>query len=326
EVKPGEPYLYTNLFGEKIVNFPTKDHWKSLSRIEYIVKGLDLFLKKYKEWGIESIAFPPLGCGNGGLNWTEVGPIMFQKLASLDIDVEIFAPYGTPKEQLKKEFLQSHEVPGKKAALPMTTLKPGWVAILEILHRLEQMQYTQYVGRTLFQKICYVATRAGLQTGFQFSQNSYGPFSHHVTEMEKILSNANFIQESQLGSMIRICTGSEYPVLRNRFREHIMAQNSEIDRIVDLFSRIKNTRQAEEVTTVLYAVEDLTSGNVNKLTTEQDFFDYIVDWKKHWDTPEKKQSLANTIRNLVLMGWISIDYSRSLPVSDNEFAEAFESN
>jgi len=32
EVKLGEPYLYRDLGGAMVVNFPTKDHWRSPSR------------------------------------------------------------------------------------------------------------------------------------------------------------------------------------------------------------------------------------------------------------------------------------------------------
>lgn len=105
EVEEGVPYLYENLFGEKFVNFPTKGHWKNLSNIKKIEQGLDIFIEKYKEWGIESIAFPPLGCGNGGLLWQQVGPIMYQKLSKLDIPVEVYAPFGTDKKYLSREFL-----------------------------------------------------------------------------------------------------------------------------------------------------------------------------------------------------------------------------
>lgn len=57
--------------------------------------GLDYLINHYKEWKIESIALPPLGCGNGGLEWSIVGPIIYQKLSELEIPVEIYAPYGT---------------------------------------------------------------------------------------------------------------------------------------------------------------------------------------------------------------------------------------
>jgi O-acetyl-ADP-ribose deacetylase (regulator of RNase III) len=95
EVRPGVPYLYRNALGSSILNFPTKNHWRSPALLKDVIHGLDIFVDKYQEWGIESIAFPSLGCGNGGLAWEVVGPIMHQKLSQLDIAVEIYTPYGT---------------------------------------------------------------------------------------------------------------------------------------------------------------------------------------------------------------------------------------
>ena len=74
-VRLGEPYLYLDVSGAMIVNFPTKDHWRSTSRLADIERGLDYFLLHAPKWGITSVAFPPLGCGNGGLAWSEVGPL-----------------------------------------------------------------------------------------------------------------------------------------------------------------------------------------------------------------------------------------------------------
>src|SRR5438309_11326530 len=100
EVRLGEPYLYQNASGVRIVNFPTKDHWRSPSRLSDIERGLDYFVAHFAEWGIERIALPPLGCGNGGLEWSEVGPLIFRKLSPLDIEIEVYSPYGTPNNQL----------------------------------------------------------------------------------------------------------------------------------------------------------------------------------------------------------------------------------
>ena len=73
-----------------ILNFPTKIHWKNNSQIEWIEEGLIKFVESYKERGIGSIAFPPLGCGNGNLNWEEVKLLMLKYLNNLDIRVEIY--------------------------------------------------------------------------------------------------------------------------------------------------------------------------------------------------------------------------------------------
>ena len=71
--------------------FPTKQHWKNPSKIEYIEDGLVAFVKYYSEWDITSAAFPRLGCGLGGLDWQHhVKPLMEQYLSTLPIPIEIY--------------------------------------------------------------------------------------------------------------------------------------------------------------------------------------------------------------------------------------------
>jgi O-acetyl-ADP-ribose deacetylase (regulator of RNase III) len=94
QVRLGEPYLHRDPTGPLILNFPTKDHWRSPSRLPDIASGLDYFAEHYKECGIKSIAFPQLGCGLGGLKWVEVGPLMSGKLERLDCEIEAYAPHG----------------------------------------------------------------------------------------------------------------------------------------------------------------------------------------------------------------------------------------
>lgn len=74
-----------------VLNFPTKQHWRNPSKVEYIEQGLQKFVATYAQKGITSIAFPQLGCGNGGLDWAEqVQPLMEKYLRDLLIDVFIY--------------------------------------------------------------------------------------------------------------------------------------------------------------------------------------------------------------------------------------------
>ena len=93
EVALGKPYSYRLKNGRIILNFPTKHHWKEDSRIEEIEKGLRYLVSHAKDWNIQSIALPPLGCGNGNLNWAEVFPLMRKYLSQLEIPVEIYIPH-----------------------------------------------------------------------------------------------------------------------------------------------------------------------------------------------------------------------------------------
>ena len=74
-----------------ILNFPTKINWRNPSKIEYIEKGLKKFVAEYSRLRIHSIAFPPLGAGNGELDFqTEIKPIMIKYLHEIPIQVFIY--------------------------------------------------------------------------------------------------------------------------------------------------------------------------------------------------------------------------------------------
>ncbi len=86
--------------------FPTKESWRSPSKIEYIEKGLIKFVQTYADKGITSVAFPKLGCGNGGLDWSEVKPVMERYLEKLPIDVYVYIgknPDSLPEHQMQAE-------------------------------------------------------------------------------------------------------------------------------------------------------------------------------------------------------------------------------
>lgn len=106
EVRPGVPYV----FGadpkrdkpelELILNFPTKNHWRNPSQIEWVEGGLEILAERYSEWGIKSLALPPLGCGNGGLDWADVWPLIERHLGELPIEIEVWVPDGEEADEL----------------------------------------------------------------------------------------------------------------------------------------------------------------------------------------------------------------------------------
>lgn len=315
QVQLGHPYLYKDLMGISIVNFPTKEHWRSPSRLQDIEQGLDLFVACYREWGITSVAFPPLGCGNGGLDWRDVGPLMYRRLSQLSIPVEIYAPYGTPARQLTHEFLAQATVQKTAVGVLHEELKDEWLALLEVVYQLSEQPYANPVGRTIFQKISYIMTELGVDTGFSFRKGSYGPFSADLRQALTVIANANLVQEKQLGRMTAIIPSAEYEHRRYEFEPRLASSQKWIAKTVDLFSRIKNTDQAEEVTTIIYAAKHLKQERVTDQISEQDVFNFILEWKKSWQDESRQARVASGIRNLQMLGWVRLKYSESLPYS-----------
>lgn len=313
-VKPGQPYLFKQLVPPWIINFPTKDHWRSVSKISDIEKGLQIIVQRYQEWDIESIAVPPLGCGNGQLSWDVVGPLIYRYLHPVDIPVEMYAPFGTPNTLLTRSFLEKG-VKGNGGAVERNgKLNPAWLALVEILYELEKHPYRNVVGRTIFQKIAYVATEQNLPTGFHFTQNSFGPFSTQVKQAIAVLANNGIIIEEQKGKMFKLSVGPQYVRIREKSKDDIEKYRRIIDRTADLFARM-DTNQAELTTTIFFSSRQVKSQKKGPVS-ERDIFDYVKEWKKKRRPPLDDEKIASAIRNLAMLKWLRVEYSEDLPAPD----------
>lgn len=307
EVKLGRPYLYKSLSGPWVLNFPTKDHWRMVTKLADIVEGLEYLLKHYKTWGIESLAVPPLGCGQGKLEWRIIGPTLYRYLKQMEIPVELYAPYGTPHDELQTRFLVASSMPSAK------WVKPAWVALVEILDRLERQPYHWPVGRTMFQKIAYVATEEGLPTNLEYQPGSFGPFSPGMKKLETTLVNHGLIEERPLGRMFAVKVGRTFRDAREAYASDLEQWDDKIEKITDLFMRM-NTKQAELTASVLFANRILLLGRTSKSLTERDIFEYVMDWKRRRKPPLESADLAATIRDLGGLGWLHVGPSDDLPL------------
>jgi O-acetyl-ADP-ribose deacetylase (regulator of RNase III) len=114
EVKPGEMLVFdthqvTN--PRYIINFPTKRHWRDQSRITDIESGLEALVEEVHDRGISSIAVPALGCGLGGLKWSEVRPRIEKAFAKVpDVQVWLFEP-----EEMKSSVVDKSNLSVRRA-------------------------------------------------------------------------------------------------------------------------------------------------------------------------------------------------------------------
>ena len=316
EIVLGKPYLYKRLIPPWILNFPTKRHWRSMSNLADIVAGLQHLKQHYDEWGITSMAVPPLGCGQGRLEWGLVGPTLYKHLNELNISVEMYAPHGTPPEELNVEFLarapSESEVAVTRGNIP--ALSPGLIGLVEILKRMEAERYRWPVGRTMFQKLAYFATREGLNTGLRFSRSSLGPFAADLKGKVTRLLNNGLIEERQMGRMFEVRVGPAYEDARRRFESEIAGYRPSVDRIADLFLRM-NTAQAELAATVHYTASELAK-KVQRPPTENEVLDGVMEWKQRRRPPLDRSAVAGTIRHLASLGWLEVAGSQDLPITE----------
>jgi len=317
QVELGKPYLFKRLAAPWILNFPTKEHWRSVSRLDAIVEGLKYLKKHYKEWGITSLAVPPLGCGHGQLEWRIVGPTLYRQLRELDIPVDLYAPSGTPDEELDMSFL------GKIPAYSKTSgpgapyrVDPAWIALVAILQRLEQEPYHRPVGRIMFQKIAYFATSLGIPTGLDYHRSSYGPNASDLKRHITALVNNGLVREEKLGRMFAVRVGQTFNDAEKLYQHQIQEWSPIIEKVADLFMRM-NTEQAEIAASVHFAAEEIRKSQ-NQVPHEKNIFEAVVQWKQKRRPPLNEKDVALTIRNLNLLSWLEATVSDDL-ITEEEF-------
>jgi uncharacterized protein YwgA len=288
-----------------IVNFPTKQHWRSVSRLSDIEAGLDYLERHYKEWQIKSLAVPPLGCGNGQLEWRVVGPILLRHLKRLEIPVELYAPHGSALlGEIQLDLLDQID-PQQKEQQQQWRLEPWLVAIAETVHRLESLRYHWPVGRIMLQKIVYFATVAGLPTGLEFQLGSYGPFASDLKAAVGRMQNNGILTEQPRGKMIEIRTGPALDDARVSYQDQLDKWGDLIDGLVDLAARF-DTKTAEIAASVHYAAQDLYK-QLDRRPTVAEVVDYVDDWKRRGTPRLERNDILRAVVNLGTRGWLQVD-------------------
>lgn len=157
-----------------IINFPTKDHWRSRSRLTDIDAGLNDLRRVLTELDIQSIALPPLGCGLGGLRWSDVRPRIEHALAELPVRALVFEPAGAP---------QPERMPDRRERPSMT---PFRAALIRLLRR--YLAPGETASPLEVQKLLYFLQEAGEPLRLTFVKQRYGPYAdaarHAVERLE----------------------------------------------------------------------------------------------------------------------------------------------
>lgn len=145
-----------------IINFPTKTTWRKPSEYSYIQSGLVELKRKIIELNISSIAIPPLGSHNGGLDWARVKTMIIDSLGDLDCDIRIYEPSDAIIEKMKEERV---------------TLTPARAMLLDVL--CDMVSYGELISVFAAEKAVYFLQRMGAKDIFKinFIRGYYGPYS-----------------------------------------------------------------------------------------------------------------------------------------------------
>jgi O-acetyl-ADP-ribose deacetylase (regulator of RNase III)/uncharacterized protein YwgA len=297
EVEVGKPYPYA-VDDHIVVNFPTKRHWRSVSRLSDIESGLQHLRVHLHDWGITSIALPPLGCGNGQLDWAVVGPTLHRHASTFGIPVELYVPYETPLNDPQLSLVDMG--PGTLRH----KVRDSSIALVAILVNLEENFYHWPVGRVMLQKIAYFATVGGLPTGLKFGADSYGPFAPGLKRELARLQDNGLVREEQRGRMFEVLVGPTFFAAKAQTQDFLDQWREVVERVSILFARF-DTRQAEVAATVHYAAVKLQT-KLDRVPFASEILTAVEQWKIRRKPSFKRDDISQAIVSLAMQRWIEV--------------------
>ncbi|HEX9889343.1 MAG TPA: macro domain-containing protein [Nitriliruptorales bacterium] len=172
EVRLGKMFVVATgrLSPKWIVNFPTKGHWRARSKLSDVEAGLADLRRVLVELGAGSVAVPPLGCGNGGLSWSDVQPRIEHALGDLThLEVHLYAPKRAPA---------ANEMPVRTERPAMTL---GRAALVSLMNSYDKSGFG--VSPIELQKLMYFLQVAGEPLQLQYTKARYGPYAENLNHV-----------------------------------------------------------------------------------------------------------------------------------------------
>jgi O-acetyl-ADP-ribose deacetylase (regulator of RNase III) len=243
QVQPGQMFTTSTgqLFPKYVINFPTKRHWRGKSKIEDIESGLKALVEEVKRFDIKSLAIPPLGCGNGGLDWKQVKPMISNAFTeSPDIKVVIFEPGGAPvADKIKVDTTKPN----------MTLARALFIQLLEIYeipgYRLTKIE---------IQKLAYFLQEAGESLKLNYVKHQFGPYADNLNHVLQRL-DGHFIRgygdRSQQSQMYVLPEGKK--AAHNYLKQHPEA-NERLEKVSNLITGFETPYGMEMLATIHWVV------------------------------------------------------------------------
>lgn len=228
------------LFPKWIIHFPTKKHWRNRSKIEWIRDGLADLVLKVRKLGITSIAIPPLGCGNGGLDWADVRPLIEEAFAPLaGVEVMVYEP--TVVYQNKPKSKGVRELTAARALVAELVRRYSSMGLDCTLLEVHKLAY--------FLQVRIAAAGLPDPLDLRFSANRYGPYADRLRHL------LNALDGSYLHSAKRINDASPY--------DHVWFNHTERSEVESYLAN-----EAQEYEDALASTESLIDGFESPLGIE----------------------------------------------------------
>jgi O-acetyl-ADP-ribose deacetylase (regulator of RNase III) len=245
-VQPGRMFIFETgeLTPRLIINFPTKRHWRGKSRIEDIQSGLDALVEEIAQRQIHSIAIPPLGSGLGGLDWSEVRPLVERALAKVaDVDVLVFEPDGMASAR-----------PNRSTNVPRMTA--GRATLVGLMDRYLGALMDPTISLLEIHKLMYFLQVAGEPLRLDYVKAPYGPYAQNLRHVLRAIDGHlidGYADDGDApGKQLKLVPGATADA--ETFLDENSATHARFNRVVELVEGFETAYGLELLATVHWIV------------------------------------------------------------------------
>lgn len=275
-----------------VINFPTKGHWRSRSKVADIQAGLDDLRSVLAELQVTSVAVPPLGCGHGGLRWDQVEPMIGSALGDLPgIEVRVYPPEGAPPAS---EMVDNTTRP---------SMSHGKATLLVLLDRYLSQAFE--VTQLEIQKLLYFLQEAGEGMNLAFVKDRYGPYADDARKSLRSMEG-HFIRGFGDGSS-PVLTADPIDLMPGAVKEASteLAATPEtlerIGRVLDLTQGFASPYGLELLSTVHWIATRIDPAAAHDPEVAAS---HVADWNHRKARLFTQDHVASACQHLVAKGWL----------------------
>lgn len=274
-----------------IINFPTKRHWRGGSRIADVEAGLADLIATVQRLGIRSIAIPPLGCGNGGLDWRDVRPRIEAAFASLpDVRVLLYPPARAPEAE----------------AMPNRTERPkmtmGRAALILLMDRYLKGLLDPFVSLLEIHKLMYFLQEAGQPLQLNYEAKPFGPYAPNLRQvlirLERHYTQGYGDGKDKPSTPIHLLPGAVEEAAE--FLRNDRDALTRMDRVASLIEGFEDPFGLELLSTVHW----VTRGNQHARENPEIAVNAVQEWSPRKKQHLKREHLLRAWQRLKEQGWI----------------------
>ena len=283
ELSPGKMHYFreNNKF---IINFPTKDKWRRKSEIDYIEKGMNSLVKLIEKQNITSIAIPPLGSGNGGLDWKDVKSIIWEYIYPISNEVEIYI----------YEPSLNYKAQSKKA--PKLTL--SHFILMNIKNKLNKF------SKLRLQKVAFFINLFSKENYFKFEAHLYGPYSHSIDIISKDIKEFQEFHKFNTEDALEYAYNT---LISKSVEQKLNDFLIPLEKSTNLINKYSSDKDIELYSTIAYILSEQTKLNSEKI------IEYIHNWsdlkKEKFENKTIEVALVQMIKDNIIQKDIFENFS-----------------